>query len=325
MNLDQKSLKHRANRRARGFSIIEVLVALGIMSIVSMALISLLTNQNKEVKALGERMISKDVETQLKNVLLNSSYCDCLLRGYTLNTVTTPTAWNSFPLSIPSGYNQPPPAAPTPCTALSSFIIPPVGGKIGNSSVKTAGITMDNILYQGSGYYTGSLNISFDPGSMVRAMKSLRIPMSFSIDTTSGTPAARNFSSCGSAPSASGFVFLDPPVILSNTATGIANSGWITQNLGSLVPSGTTTIIIETYLKNIWRVSGTSAKFRKNSGVSAAGELWLGVTEDNDSAGSTAEQGFYPIDTVSNSFQYRVDIAGDGGTWEIRLIGYVAP
>lgn len=174
----------------RGFSLVEIVVAAGIVSILGLILATMVVNQNREVAAIGEKMAAKDVELRVKNVVFNGSYCGCLFRGKTFNLATL--TWNNFPSQIPDSYNQPTPLPPAPCVASTSLVVPAVGEVITSSHLKIANLSMTNVANPGPGYYTGDLEVSFDPSLLVRAMKNIKIPMSFNVDTTTG-----NFISCG--------------------------------------------------------------------------------------------------------------------------------
>lgn len=193
----RNSSKHLTSAtKSPGFSLIGALVAISILGILSLAFMTLMNNQNKAVKSLSEKMLSKSLETQMKNVFLNPNYCECFFRGHTLNASVSPAVWNTFPNSIPNAYNQPIPPSPTLCTQASGNIVPSAGTKVSGSNVRVASLGMQNIFYQGSGSYTGSISVTFDPASMERAIKNIELPVSFTVDTSD--PAnSRKFTSCG--------------------------------------------------------------------------------------------------------------------------------
>ncbi len=178
---------------------IELLVTIGLLSVVMMATMTLILNQNKEVKSITEKMLIKDIETNLKNALRNSEYCSCLFRGQTY----TSGAWSSFPTQIPSGWSMPIPNAPAACSPVTSSIVPPVGSLVENSNMRILSISFTEVFSLGANSFSGNLNIGFDHDSLVRALRNIRVPMSFSTD------AAGNFLGCTSAASA-GMSFVNP-------------------------------------------------------------------------------------------------------------------
>ena len=62
-------------KNSRGFSIVEVLVAIGIMSIIGLGMATMIANQNKEAGALDEKMALQSLQTQIMNVLSSPTFC----------------------------------------------------------------------------------------------------------------------------------------------------------------------------------------------------------------------------------------------------------
>ncbi|MFN9066498.1 MAG: type II secretion system protein J, partial [Bdellovibrionales bacterium] len=108
----------------RGNSLIQVMIATAIMLVVALGTADLISNQNKEVKALTERLQISETKTLLSQILINSSYCSCLFRGRTFNSTTK--TWTPAITSLPSSYTNIP-AFPAACTASASNLVPPVG------------------------------------------------------------------------------------------------------------------------------------------------------------------------------------------------------
>ena len=184
----------------RGMSIIEVLVATGLLSIVTLGVMSMISSQNKEVTALTERLGVKDVEAQLVNVMNVADFCSCLMRGLTLNATSVPMTLSANPVDIPMGYNQPIPVLlTTPCTPNSvNRIVPSGGNKIAGLNVKVNTITYADINPLGSSKYSANLKISFDPNSGVRPHADIKASVIFTVN--SADPAnAQRFQACGSA------------------------------------------------------------------------------------------------------------------------------
>jgi len=184
----------------RGMSIMEVLVATGLLSIVSLGVMSMISSQNKEVTALTERLGIKDVEAQLVNVMNVADFCSCLMRGLTLNTTTAPMTLSSNPVDIPVGYNQPIPVPlTTPCTPNSANRIVPSGGnKIAGYNVRVNTITYTDINPIGSSKYSANLKVSFDPSSGVRPHADIKAAVIFTVNSADPA-AAQRFQACGSA------------------------------------------------------------------------------------------------------------------------------
>lgn len=186
-------INHKNNR---GLSIIEVLIAAGILSIISFAVASLIISQNKEVSALTERLMLRDIEAQLISVMNVPGFCGCLMRGLTLNTTTAPMTLSSNPSQIPLGYVQPVPAPPTACAAIAGTRVPASGNLLPNSRVRVNQIFYSDIVALGSDKYSANLNVSFDPLSGIKPHAPIKASVLFAVNGSD--PAnAKNFTSCG--------------------------------------------------------------------------------------------------------------------------------
>jgi prepilin-type N-terminal cleavage/methylation domain-containing protein len=179
--------------KSNGFSLIELIIATTIMSIVSLSIVTLITNQNREVKALTEKLTITDLQTQLQRTLNNVNYCNCLLRGKNFNT----TALNISPanqiVSLPSGFSATPPA-PALCTQEPSDLIPPVGRSVLNTNITVASVGLNNLQLISSNNYSADLQVEF--GGTIRTIQGLRSKIFFSVNTSLGTPVSRPFVGC---------------------------------------------------------------------------------------------------------------------------------
>jgi len=184
----------------RGMSIMEVLVATGLLSIVSLGVMSMISSQNKEVTALTEKLGAKDVQEQLINMMSVPDFCSCLMRGLTLNTTTAPMTLSSNPVDIPMGYNQPIPVPlTTPCTPNSADrVVPPSGGKLSGLAVRVNAISYKDINPLGSNKYSAKLNVSLMPNSGVRPLADIKASVVFTVNGADPA-AAQRFQACGSA------------------------------------------------------------------------------------------------------------------------------
>lgn len=172
----------------RGFSIIEVLVALSLVTIVSLAVANLLTMQQKEMRAIKEKLSTTDLESITKKIIMNDNYCQCLFKGNTFNSITK--TWNTFPTSLPSSFDA-------ACVPVGGDLFK-VGNKLPSSSVEVSGFKMNNIfeIVIGSGNYVGEMNIKFKADSMVRSVKDVNVSMGFTVNPLD-PPAAQNVAACG--------------------------------------------------------------------------------------------------------------------------------
>ncbi len=188
---------------SKGFTIIEVIVAAGLSSILILGLLRLIENQNKVVKALDEKMYATGIESQLKIAMTKASYCECLFRGKTidLSDPSNPT-WNQSLTSLPLAFSHPIPVPPTACTPTTELLVPSAGQKFSGTTIKVFNVAVVDMNSLGSGSYFANLEIQFDRSTLIRPIKNLKIPFSFNVDLFSGTTAARPVIDCGTSEAA---------------------------------------------------------------------------------------------------------------------------
>jgi prepilin-type N-terminal cleavage/methylation domain-containing protein len=209
-------------RNSKGMSLIEVLIGIGIVSIIMMSTTTVFTNMNKESKALSEKLTLNDIKMRLQYAMINQNYCSCLVRGRTFNpsSKTFDPPFNSGP--IPNTYEQPAPIdLNTPCipagnVAAGDVLVPAVGNKIATTSLEVKSIEATGIQDRGSGNYAGNLEVGFT--NTVRSLRNVVVPFNFSID-----PATGKFKSCSPAGSA-GFKIIAQDVPAGNSVNVPANT-----------------------------------------------------------------------------------------------------
>jgi prepilin-type N-terminal cleavage/methylation domain-containing protein len=70
----------------KGMSLIEVLVAVGIMSIMSFFIMDMVSNQNKAIKTTQHSLDVNEVQNQVQRLMIDSETCKNTLLGYTFTT-----------------------------------------------------------------------------------------------------------------------------------------------------------------------------------------------------------------------------------------------
>lgn len=185
----------------RGFSLIEVLVVIAIISIIGLATASMIVTQQREVRGLSEKLLALEIQTQLNHVLFNSDFCNCLFRNQSFNTVSL--QFDPGLVSIPDGYPPPPPPAPpvpNPCNPTASLIVPPAGGKFPGRNVEVKSLDVTDIVQQSPGNYVGKIKVELlhdrDTDKLVREIRPIESPIAFQVDVASGAPTARPFLAC---------------------------------------------------------------------------------------------------------------------------------
>lgn len=229
---------------------IQVLVALGITAIMAVAIATLLSNQNKEVKAISEKLLTKEIESQMKTMFSNSDYCNCLFRGKTFNTVIGSEAIVATDqiTQLPVGYSSGPADSP-PCTVVATNFVSPSGMPVPNSNMTIGTIGVTNLQLVSPANYKADMVISF--ANSVRSIKEIKTSIQFSVDPAANTATNRPFVRCGyknAGATVTSFVFSKP---ISNgmttgyhdlcTVVGIyqhGNNGLLTMVPGPLNASG---------------------------------------------------------------------------------------
>lgn len=189
----------------RGFSIVELLVVVGVMGFIALAVSQMLVNQFRETRSLKEVLALRELETQIRQAFVRPDYLSCLLRGRTLDTTVTPVVWNTPVAQFPVAYQMPAPAMPTACTAVGGNIVESGAALPGETSIQIASVTMGDTISMGSGNYSATFLIQPDAASLVRGLRAIRVPIDFRVDVAAGSANARPFlSASGSSPTAAG-------------------------------------------------------------------------------------------------------------------------
>ncbi len=176
-------------KNAKGISIVEVLIASGIMVIVMAGFTSMLMNQNKETKALSEVLASLDLQKTLVGSLADGTVC-----GYVLNN---PTAIPFDSTALPYTIVLP---ASRPLYAGVSGGVPtvPIAQVNAAASAFAKSLVVKEIkltITSGSGNkFFGLWQIDFDPAMSVRPHKPAIIGTVLTANIT--TPAAATVSGC---------------------------------------------------------------------------------------------------------------------------------
>ena len=192
--------KTRSNQH--GFSILEVLIALGIMGVVSAGLMTLVVNMQKESRAIAEGIAARDLAQTLIRTLGDGSVCEYLL------TKPVVLKFNSTAVSPTT------PQTLTPTLPIYSTITPapgPIVAQVGaQASAYSSTLVVSSINLQitnGVGNsFTGNWVINFDPTKSVRPIRPVTVTASITADIS--VPTAAIPVSCSGA--AGGALHQDP-------------------------------------------------------------------------------------------------------------------
>lgn len=163
-------------RNSRGQGLVQVLVAAAIGATLMAAIASMQSNQQRENRAMSEKLAANDFQNQMLRSLLDGSVCTNLLTGRTFDS-TNAVAGSTNPPSIiinsPTVPVSSDPAAPAMATpgervsaisnslridaaAANPFRVVDLVGSVNPSNVGT---------------FTGSFQINFDQAQLIRPIK----------------------------------------------------------------------------------------------------------------------------------------------------------
>jgi hypothetical protein len=169
---------------SRGFSLIQVVVATGILGILAVMMTSLFTQQQREMTAVSEKLTTLDLKRELMSTLSTSALC-------TYQLTTPPLTFDSTALSSTS-------------LDLSEILSRPIAGapfvvKVGQrvspnvSSVVVTAIRVQNFVAISADDYVAEIAVEFDTPKLIRPLKPITSRISL---TTSGPPNAKQITSC---------------------------------------------------------------------------------------------------------------------------------
>lgn len=162
----------RYSQDKAGFSLVELLVAIGIMSIIMAGMAALGVNLSRESKALQQKLETIEMEQVLVRLMSERSACDCMFRGIDWRS----DAAMEIPL-LAKGCNSTP----------GSYLIS-AGKPLSDygAGVEISRISLQNPTDIGGNNRVADLVIEFSRSSLIRPLRPLRIPsQSFVLSGTS--------------------------------------------------------------------------------------------------------------------------------------------
>lgn len=146
---------------------------------------------------MSEKLLTKEIETQMKNMFASPDYCNCVFRGKTFDTTEGHEAISGSDqiTHLATGYSTGP-LDTSPCTVMPSNFVPRAGTVVPGSQTMTIGsVGMGPLSLVSPGKYKADMEVSFT--NSIRPLKPIKTSLHFSIDITGGTPTNRPFMACG--------------------------------------------------------------------------------------------------------------------------------
>lgn len=159
LNLYNMQRKTQSSFRRRGIGMAELLVAMAILGIVTVAFSQMMSDQQKQTRALSEKLAALDLQSLLLKIYADPSVCTFDLTNTVLPanpgnpqkfTDTLPTAIS--PISLSTIHSSAQGASPPVLVSVGSSV---------NSSLKIGSIRIANISKIATKQYLGELQITF--------------------------------------------------------------------------------------------------------------------------------------------------------------------
>lgn len=203
----------------RGQTLIQAVVALGLMSVISLGFATVMNQQNKELKALQENLAVLDLEKSLIAATSSGQVCQYVLNSPSPRTFNATNVFAGRPEEINLG------SSPIPASVVGGTPGPTLvqaGVPIANQNSRVHVKAVKFVINSGAGAnFTGHWQVEFDNTRTVRSLKPLKVSGSLVADTTN--PAAATVSLCMDS---------RPP----NCASGQVLTGGVCRSISDLVP-----------------------------------------------------------------------------------------
>ena len=188
------SVRHFSkNKGSVGFSLIEVMNALGVMSVGVMGFMTMLDSQLKSSKALSEKLAALDLQNILSQALATGGICNFILMNPSQagNRSPNPPVFDSTNASAAIQFQQIPasPSATAPLIAQVGKQASPVANSLYINS-----ISIGNMVGSGSSF-TATLQVAFDLSKIVRPVRAASSALILQTDPTS-PPGAKKVIGC---------------------------------------------------------------------------------------------------------------------------------
>jgi hypothetical protein len=182
----------------RGTSLIEVLIGASVVLVVIMSLGNLMLNQQKMIRGIEQKQEAIELKSRMQETLTNRAVCTWQMKKATASNridVSSTTATVESPTVVEVGELYTGSSETSPGTVLAK-----AGQMMAGSQVQMtpARVVLRNILRRNLNEYEGNLQVEFDNGTLVRAIRPASMQIIFT--TNSGdSDSAKRIESCGPA------------------------------------------------------------------------------------------------------------------------------
>jgi type II secretory pathway pseudopilin PulG len=173
----------RSNSKKSGFSIVEILIASGMLGILILGFISFMVMQQKEAKSLSQKLNTLDLEKLLMATLADGTVCTFELANPAAST-NNPIKFDStaLPTTSPIAISQIRASAisTAPNIVQAGAFVP------GSKELTISDISLSNISSAGiPDLFLGELNISFDESKLVHPLKPIKFRVTLRTNASS--------------------------------------------------------------------------------------------------------------------------------------------
>jgi prepilin-type N-terminal cleavage/methylation domain-containing protein len=172
-------------RNGNGFTLVEILVALGLLGGLAVAFSSMISNQVKETKSATETLAILDFQKSLTGALADGNVCTYILNNPTQATFDSTNLPQTVIPSLPiySGVTLGSPVVPGPVLAEAGKSVSSLMG-----ALKIKSIRLDIVSGAGN-YYMGHWLVEFDASNLTREKKPVTVSSILLVDPTVPTSA----------------------------------------------------------------------------------------------------------------------------------------
>ncbi len=220
------------NGHNKGFSLVEILVITGIITVVGLAVAGMMANFSKQQRRLNEQLARTEVLNFVNQVINNSQSCS--------STLTSPIPFSFNASSLPASGGGLPSGALLWKPGQAALSVGDLASPL-TPSLVINGLSLVNIINAGGAdTWLGEIQVTFDPSKLVMALQPIKVRILINTDPASPINA-KVVLGCGSSSDLSGQLkaLLDSVVSHEVTACWDDNA---THILDSFCPAGTALI-----------------------------------------------------------------------------------